>query len=163
DSPVLHAVPEDGVLDYAEGLLIGYRGFDTAGLAPHYPFGHGLGYTAWSYESLHLATANLAPGADLELRVTVRNEGSRPGQEIVQAYVAGPPGDAARPVRVLGAFAVAVAGPGETAEVTLRVPARVFARYDEEAGGWVWPHGRFTVEVGRSSRDLRLSAPIVSA
>jgi beta-glucosidase len=43
------------------------------------------------------------------------------------------------------------------------VPARVFARYDEEAGGWAWPRGRFTIEVGRSSRDLRLTAPVMSA
>jgi len=95
--------------------------------------------------------------------VTVRNAGSRPGREVVQVYVAGPPGDSRRPVRVLGAFGIAAVAPGETAEVTLRVPARVFARYDEEAGGWAWPRGRFTVEVGRSSRDLRLTAPVMSA
>jgi beta-glucosidase len=46
--------------------------------------------------------------------------------------------------------------------VTLQVPARAFARWDEEAGGWVWPPGQFTVHVGRSSRDLRLSAPVRS-
>jgi beta-glucosidase len=163
DAPVLHAAPVGGVLDYTEGLLIGYRGYDATGASPHYPFGHGLGYTSWAYDSLRLGTAHLAPGADLEVRVTVRNAGSRLGREVVQAYVAGPPGDARRPVRVLGAFGIAAAAPGETAEVTLRVPARVFARYDEEAGGWAWPRGRFTIEVGRSSRDLRLTAPVVSA
>jgi beta-glucosidase len=163
DAPVLHAAPVDGVLNYTEGLLIGYRGYDATGASPHYPFGHGHGYTAWAYDSMRLGTAHLAPGADLEVRVTVRNAGSRPGREVVQAYVAGPPGDSRRPVRVLGAFGIAAAAPGESAEVTLRVPARVFARYDEEAGGWAWPRGRFTVEVGRSSRDLRLTAPVMSA
>jgi beta-glucosidase len=161
DCPVLHADPVDGRLDYAEGLLMGYRGYDAAAVAPAFPFGHGLGYTSWSYEELAAGTS-LVPGQDLELRVRVRNTGTRPGREVVQAYAG--PADAApgRPVRVLGAFAVAAAGPGETAEVTLRIPARVFALYDAGAGGWTWPPGEFTVWAGRSSRDLRLSARVRS-
>jgi beta-glucosidase len=79
---------------------------------------------------------------------------------VVQAYVSGPRADEGRPVRVLGAFAGAVADPGETVEVTMRVPARVFAVFDEAAGGWAWPPGEFTVQAGRSSRDLRLSATV---
>ena len=51
DSPVLHAKPEAGELDYAEGLLVGYRGYDRSGTEPLFCFGHGLGYTDWSYES----------------------------------------------------------------------------------------------------------------
>jgi beta-glucosidase len=54
-------VPRDGRLDYAEGLLMGYRGYDAAGSSPSYPFGHGIGYTSWEYESL-LAAASLAAG-----------------------------------------------------------------------------------------------------
>jgi beta-glucosidase len=76
--------------------------------------------------------------------------------------VTGAPGNAGRPVRVLGAFGGATAGPGEAAEVTLRVPARIFAVFDEDAGQWAWPPGEFTVQVGRSSRDLRLSVTVRS-
>jgi beta-glucosidase len=162
DCPVLHAQPNDGRLDYAEGLLIGYRGYDAAGIAPMFPFGHGLGYTTWDYDSLSGPAGSLAPGTDAQLRVRVRNCGSRPGREIVQAYVTGALGDGSRPVRVLGAFGGVTAGPGEVAEVTLRVPARIFAVFDEEAGQWAWPPGEFTVQVGRSSRDLRLSATLRS-
>src|SRR6266516_3468110 len=90
DCPVLYAVPRGGQLCYDEGLLIGYRGYDAAGVAPHYPFGHGLGYTSWAYESLHAPQGNLARGDDLDLVVTVRNTGTRPGREIIQAYGAGP-------------------------------------------------------------------------
>jgi beta-glucosidase len=202
DCPVLHAQPRDGRLDYAEGLLIGYRGYDAAGVAPMFPFGHGLGYTAWDYESLSGPAGTLAPGTDAQLRVRVRNCGSRPGREVVQAYVTGAAGSASpdpaaprsaspdpaaprsaspdpaaprsaspdpaappngsRPVRVLGAFGGVTAAPGEAAEVTLRVPARLFAVFDEEAGQWAWPPGEFTVQVGRSSRDLRLSATVRS-
>ena len=182
DCPVLHAQPQDGRLDYAEGLLIGYRGYDAAGIAPMFPFGHGLGYTTWDYESLNGPAGTLAPGTDAQLRVRVRNTGSRPGREVVQAYVTGTPGSASpdpaaprsaspdpaappngsRPVRVLGAFGGVTTAPGETAEVTLRVPARIFAVFDEAAGQWAWPPGEFTVQVGRSSRDLRLSVTVRS-
>ena len=72
------------------------------------------------------------------------------------------PPNGGRPVRVLGAFGGVTAAPGEVAEVTLRVPARIFAVFDEEAGQWAWPPGEFTVQVGRSSRDLRLSVTVRS-
>jgi beta-glucosidase len=61
---------------------------------------------------------------------------------------------------VLAAFGPAVAGPGGVAEVALRLPARAFARWDEQAGGWAWPPGRYEVQVGRSARDLRLTAQV---
>ncbi len=160
DSPVLHAVPRDGRIDYAEGLLIGYRGYDAAGITPMFPFGHGLGYTQWAYESASLDGPRPPPGEDVRVRVAVRNTGSRPGREIVQAYVASPAAGAGRPARVLGAFAAVSAAPGERAEVVLAVPARAFAVWDPVAGGWAWPPGTFTVEVGRSSRDLRLGVGI---
>jgi beta-glucosidase len=160
DSPVLHAVPRDGVIDYAEGLLIGYRGYDASLRRPHFPFGHGLGYTTWAYESLRASSADLAAGDDLDVTVTLRNTGARPGREVVQAYLAGPPADPDAPPRQLAAFAVVTAAPGACAEVTLTLPARAFARWDERAGGWVWPPGPFTVHVGRSSRELPLSAQV---
>jgi beta-glucosidase len=162
DAPVLHAVPRDGRLDYDEGLFIGYRGYDARGSVPRFPFGHGLGYTTWSFDSVRAEPANPAAGDDLRLTVTLRNTGSRPGREVVQAYLAGPPGDAQAPLRVLAAFGGVTAAPGEPAEVTLRVPSRAFARWDESAAGWVWPPGEFTVHIGRSSRDLRLSVLVNS-
>ena len=93
DCPVLRAVPVGGRLSYDEGLLIGYRGYDAAGTAPLFPFGHGLGYTTWSYELLEAGALVLAAGADLAISVTVRNTGDRPGHEVVEAYVAGPAAD----------------------------------------------------------------------
>ncbi len=63
---------------------------------------------------------------------------------------------------MLGAFAALSATPGERAEVVLTVPTRAFAVWDPAAGGWAWPPGTFTVEVGRSSRDLRLGVPVTA-
>ena len=162
DAPVLHAVPEDGRLSYAEGLLIGYRGYDAAGTSPQFAFGHGLGYTNWAYESLTADQVGLRAGTDLTVEVAVRNTGPRQGREVVQAYVAGPALGPGRPVRVLGAFGTVTAAPGAAATVTLTLPARAFARYDEHAGRWDWPLGQFTIAVGRSSRDLRLTTSVIA-
>ena len=158
DCPVLHALPRDGRIDYAEGLLIGYRGYDAAGITPMFPFGHGLGYTQWAYESASLDGPGPAtrrgrprPGRGPQHRVTARPR-DRPG-------LRRQPGGRGRPARALGAFAAVSAAPGERAEVVLTVPARAFAVWDPAAGGWAWPPGTFTVEVGRSSRDLRLGVP----
>jgi beta-glucosidase len=150
DCPVLHAEPaEDGILEYTEGLLIGYRGYDRAGTIPHFPFGHGLGYTSWEYESARVS--------GLDVTVTIRNTGTRPGREVVQAYVEPQPGDPARPLRTLAAFGTAEAAPGQTVEVPLTLPHRAFARYDEGEATWIWPRGEYTIRIGRSSRDMPLS------
>jgi beta-glucosidase len=163
DCPVLHAVPHDGLIAYDEGLLIGYRGYDAAMIRPQFPFGHGLGYTTWEYESLRAATRELAADTDLDVVVRVRNTGSRAGREVIQAYLTAPPGegdDVARPPRELAAFASVSVQPGAAADVAIRVPARAFARWDSGTGGWIWPAGRFTLHVGRSSQDLRLSTEV---
>jgi beta-glucosidase len=160
DSPVLHAVPAaDGTLRYSEGSLIGYRGYDAAGVTPRFPFGHGLGYTDWSYESIN-CPPELCAGRDLELSVSLTNAGTRPGKEVVQAYLTAPAGPtaASRPVRVLAGFATARAPAGESVRVSLTIPARLLARYNEDLAAWITPNGNYTIHVGRSSRDLRLSA-----
>jgi beta-glucosidase len=188
DCPVLHSAPEQGRLEYAEGLLIGYRGYDRTGTAPRFPFGHGLGYTTWEYvsacaepasaepasaesasaesasaESASAESGAAGPGRDVGLTVVIRNTGSRTGREVVQAYVEpliSGDGSLGRPVRTLAAFAAANAGPGQTAGVRLTVPARAFARYNEAARAWVWPPGEFAVRIGRSSGDLRLTVQV---
>jgi beta-glucosidase len=156
DCPVLHSVPADGRLEYREGLLVGYRGYDRTGTRPRFPFGHGLGYTTWAYESAMADAPVLAPGEDLGVTVVVRNAGPRAGREVVQAYLEPPAADPGRPVRALAAFTSVTAAPGEHAEARLTIPARAFDRYDEAAGAWVRPSGEFTVRVGRSSADLPL-------
>ncbi|HEU5391406.1 MAG TPA: glycoside hydrolase family 3 C-terminal domain-containing protein [Streptosporangiaceae bacterium] len=162
DCPVLHAVPEAGRVVYREGLLVGYRGYDRAGTKPRFPFGHGLGYTTWAYESAAADRPVLGPDDALDVTVALRNTGPRTGREVVQAYLEPPADDPGRPVRVLAAFTAVSAAPGERAEARLTVPARAFARYDEAAGGWVRPPGTFTVRIGRSSADLPLRLRVTS-
>ena len=161
DSPVLRADPEAGELNYTEGLLVGYRGYDRSGSVPHFCFGHGLGFTSWTYESLEPSTKSITAGQELALTVRVRNSGGRMGREVVQLYLEGPDDDPRRPLRVLAAFANVTAGPGEQAEVTLTVPARSFAHFAEDRQEWAWQPGPYTVHAGRSSRDLKLSRQVV--
>ena len=180
DCPVLLAVPQFGDLSYSEGLLIGYRGYDRAGTEPRFCFGHGLGYTDWEYASLHPATAEVGSGDDLDVRVTIRNIGGRSGREVVQLYLeeetagdgVSDEGDRAgtdgskrdarllRPLRTLAAFASVQADAGEEVGVTLTVPARAFARFDDSDGQWAWPASTWKLCAGRSSRDLRVSSQV---
>ena len=161
DSPVLSAHPVAGELTYAEGLLVGYRGYDRTGSEPHFCFGHGLGYTDWTYESLAAESESISTAQDLRLVVRVRNTGERAGREVVQVYLEQEDDDPQRPLRVLAAFASVSAGPGESTEVRLTVPARSLARFDEGRREWVWNPGNYTLRAGRSSRDLRLTAQVV--
>jgi beta-glucosidase len=139
--------PTGGVLPYDEGLFIGYRAHDRDGREPRLAFGHGLGYTDWEYL-----------GAEAEgstVRVRLRNDGTRPGREVVQVYASRPDGAVERPPRWLVAFAAVEAGPGEEVEVEIPVPRRALAHWDEAAGEFAVEPGSFGIEVGRSSRDIR--------
>jgi len=174
--PIGPARPVDGALEYSEGLMVGYRAYDRAGTEPLFPFGHGLGYTTWMYEELDVPVGPVHAGADVEVTVTIRNTGRRAGREVVQLYLSEPLDPASddgapaasadrpvpeRPVRALAGIGIAQTGPGELTHVRLRVPGRAFAHWDASEHDWVHPHGRYLVQVGRSSRDLRLSAPVV--
>jgi beta-glucosidase len=145
--------PVDGVLDYDEGLFVGYRACDRDGRSPLYPFGHGLGYTTWEYLDVR------AEGAGV--RVRVRNTGTRRGREVVQVYASRRDSAVERPVRWLAGFAVAEADPGEELTVEVAVPPRRLAHWDADAHAWAVEPGTFSLAAGPSSRDLRRSASLV--
>ncbi|MET9318754.1 glycoside hydrolase family 3 C-terminal domain-containing protein [Streptomyces sp. NPDC003038] len=160
DAPVTEVVPAEGRLEYREGLFIGYRAYEKHAITPAFPFGHGLGYTDWAYESLE-ATADA-------VRVRVTNTGTRPGREVVQVYLAPveTAADSARSAAVerpgswLAAFAGVEAGPGESVEAEIALPARAFEIWDEEAHGWQRVAGAYEVRASRSHGDTRLRATL---
>lgn len=151
--------PVDGELAYDEGLFVGYRAYDRDGRTPHYPFGHGLGYTSWRYDAID-APAQVAPGDDLPVTVRVSNTGTRRGREVVQLYASRPDGRVERPVRWLAGFAPVEADAGATAAATVTVPARAFEHWDER---WTVEPGTFTLTAGPSSAGTALSAQVAIA
>ena len=143
-------------LEYREGVNVGYRGFDAAGVEPRFAFGHGLGYTTFEFEALELASEGLVPGEPVEVRIKLRNAGSRPGKEVVQVYLSDLESSVPRPPRELKGFTVVRLAPGDVAELTLALEDRDLAYWDTERKSWRIEPGRFEVQVGRSSRDIRL-------
>lgn len=152
DAPVTQVVPADGELPYTEDLFIGYRAWEQAGRTPSYPFGHGLGYTDWTYEALETDGTTA--------RVRLRNTGERPGREVVQVYVSPAEPDTERPARRLAGFAGAEAGPGESVEVTVELPRRTFEVWDDTAKAWAFVKGSYEITAARSISDHRLTATI---
>ena len=157
DFPAYDTTPgPDEELVYREGVNLGYRGFDAAGTEPRFAFGHGLSYTTFEYESLDLRSDGLAEGEPVELRVKLRNTGARPGKEVVQVYVADLESSVPRPPRELKGFAAVRLAPGEAAELTFTLQDRDLAYWDAARHSWQVEPGRFEIQVGRSSRDIRL-------
>ncbi|MGW2613897.1 beta-glucosidase H [Streptomyces sp. NPDC001500] len=154
DAPVTEVVPTDGALSYREGVFIGYRAWEKENRTPAYPFGHGLGYTDWTYESADVTGSTV--------RVRIRNSGERAGREVVQVYLA--PADTSpapeRPARVLAGFAVVEAEPGESAEAVVRIPDRAFEVWDEADRRWSFVKGSYEIQAGRSIADRRITATI---
>jgi beta-glucosidase len=157
---VLSTQPADGVLAYTEGANIGYRGYDRDGRAPLYPFGHGTGYTAWSYDSI--TVDRNVPGARGGLRVAVcvqvRNTGVRRGREVVQVYASRPDSAVERPVKWLAGFAVVEADPAETVDVGIVIPERAFQHWS--GAGWTLEPGTFALAAGPSSASLPLAGRV---
>lgn len=152
DAPVTEVVPTAGGLSYTEGVFIGYRAWEKHGRAPSYPFGHGLGYTDWTYESAEVKGSTVT--------VRVRNSGERAGREVVQVYLAPSEPDADRPARWLAGFAGVAAGPGERGEAVVELPRRAFEVWDEKTNAWTFVKGSYEIQVGRSIADRRVTATI---
>ena len=158
DTPAFLNFPgENSRVRYGEGLFVGYRYYDARKMSVAYPFGHGLSYTTFDY-SAPTATSD---SDGLHVRVTITNSGGRAGREIVQVYTSLPESSVVRAPRELKAFANIHLDAGESREVTLDVRREDLAYYETRTSGWVVEGGRYAVEVGASSRDIRVAASVV--
>lgn len=151
---------EDGIVEYAEGIFIGYRYYDKKEMAVRFPFGYGLSYTAFEYSSLMLDKTSMQDADTLTVRCKVKNTGSVAGKEVVQLYVRDEVSSVRRPVRELKGFNKVSLSPGEEKELTFILDKRSFAYYEPKIHDWFVESGKFFVEIGASSRDIRLSAPV---
>jgi beta-glucosidase len=142
--------PHHGVLDYTTDAGIGYRR-SVPDEEILFPFGHGMGYTDWEYESMAVETDSVEGP---RVTVSLRNRGDRRGSEVVQLYASAGIDDG-RPGRVLAGFDKVEADPGDSVKTVIRPPLRVFQRWESDSG-WVLQPGKWTLAAGRSVRDLRL-------
>ena len=139
-------------VQYREGLFVGYRYYQTAGVPVAFPFGHGLSYTQFAYSDLH-ADAHRAT-------LTVTNTGDRAGAEIVQLYVAKPNAEIFRPAQELKAFAKVQLAAGESKTVTLMLDDKAFRYWNTRTDSWEVEGGTYELCVGASSVDIRLTAAV---
>lgn len=136
---------------YREGVYVGYRFYDSVGKEPLFPFGFGLGYTAFDVEARQVGL----DGARVSIDVEVTNTGARPGKETVQVYAGVPAGRLDQPLQALAGFTKTdQIAPADTARVTVEVDLTDLASYDADARATVLEAGRYLLRVGTSSRHL---------
>lgn len=149
--------PEPGTLriDYTEGIFVGYRGFEQEGIAPLFPFGHGLSYTTFEYGKLAITPERTDDG-NVEISFDLTNTGDRAGAEVAQVYVADAHSKVPRPPKELKGFVKVSLDPGETRRVRVELDRRSFSYYDVQSGDWAVTPGDFEILVGRSSAAIEL-------
>ncbi|HEX4722770.1 MAG TPA: glycoside hydrolase family 3 C-terminal domain-containing protein [Pseudonocardiaceae bacterium] len=159
DVPVLDPTPVAGVLDYAEGVHIGHRAWLRSGAEPAYWFGHGLGYTTWSYDRVTVP-APVTAGEPFTVHVELRNTGQRPGREVVQVYLARLDTSVDRPMRWLAGYTAVTALSGAVVSATVTVAPTAVRHWSTADGEWRIEPGTYEVLVGRSAGDLPLRGSV---
>ncbi len=148
---------EKDIVEYREGIFVGYRYYDKKKMEVLFPFGHGLSYTTFDYRNLKLSSSRIKDTDELTVSVEVVNTGNREGKEVIQLYVADSESTVIRPVKELRGFEKVDLKPGETKTVTFTLGKRAFAYYNTQIHDWHVESGDFTIMIGRSSRDIVLS------
>lgn len=146
---------------YNEGVMVGYRWFDTKKIRPLFAFGHGLSYTTFGYGKLSADASKIGPDGALTLSVDVTNTGSRAGAETVQLYISDTKASVKRPAKELKNFAKIYLEPGQTKTVTFTVRPSDLAFFDAGAHAWKAEPGEFRAHVGAASDDIRSSLRFV--
>ncbi|MBI4943771.1 MAG: beta-glucosidase [Actinobacteria bacterium] len=144
--------PVDGVVEYTEGLDIGYRRYARDGITPAVPFGHGLGYTTWELGAPREVDGGVA--------VRMTNTGTRDGAHVVQAYLSRPGSAVRRPALWLAGFTKVRVPAGGSAEAVVALPERAFQHWDTAAHAFVTEPGEFTLTVGSSAADPAHTLPL---
>lgn len=146
---------------YNEGVMVGYRWFDTKKIRPLFAFGHGLSYTTFGYGKLSADASKIGPDGAMTLSVDVTNTGSRAGAETVQLYISDTKASVKRPAKELKNFAKIYLEPGQTKTVTFTVRPSDLAFFDAGAHAWKAEPGEFRAHVGAASDDIRSSLRFV--
>jgi beta-glucosidase len=160
DSPAYGHYPGENLhVDYAEGIYVGYRYFDTRKMEPQFPFGYGLSYTTFKYSDLTMWPSKLN-GKEPAVSLQVTNTGSHDGAEVVELYIHDGHSKIDRPVHELKDFKRVELKAGETKTVEFWLGREDLSYWSPEKKDWVVDPGKFEIQVGSSSRDIRLRATL---
>lgn len=146
----------NGEVKYAEGIFVGYRHFDKAGISPLFPFGYGLSYTTFKYSNIRFDKSAMLRGGKVKASVTLTNTGKRAGAEVAQLYVGELNPTVERPVRELKGFKKVFLNPGQSKTVSFNIDESALCFYNVAAKKWTANSGEYEISVGSSSRDLPL-------
>lgn len=144
------------MVEYRESVYVGYRYYNTVQESVLFPFGHGLSYTTFAYDDVRVSADRIDADEPLTVSLNVTNTGSRAGAEIVQVYVRDVESTPFRPAHELKGFHKIWLQPGESGRITFTLNRRAWAFYDVSRADWVVEGGEFEVQIGASSRDIRL-------
>lgn len=147
-------------IDYKEGIMVGYRHFETAGVEPQFAFGHGLSYTDFDISDASLSSPAIGTSGSVTVRLKLTNSGEREGAEVVQVYVRDVESSVERPDRELKGFKKLTLAAGESADVEIKLDSAAFSFFDVESDGWKVEPGRFEILVGNSSRNISAVLPL---
>ncbi|MDX2194965.1 MAG: glycoside hydrolase family 3 C-terminal domain-containing protein [Cytophagales bacterium] len=145
------------VMDYKEGIYVGYRNYEKNNIKPLFPFGHGLSYSTFEYSVLEVSDKS---ANNFDIKLNVKNTSAANGSEVVQVYVSPKNPTIDRPIKELKAFAKSMVNAGETITLTIPLSAKSFAYYHPDKKQWVTDAGDYEILVGASSADIKLKQTI---
>lgn len=151
---------EDDIVEYREGIFVGYRYYDKKGIEPLFPFGYGLSYTTFEYTGISVDKKEINDTETVNVTVTVKNTGKLAGKEIVELYVRDVESSVIRPDKELKGFEKIELQPGEEKSVVFTLDKRAFAYYNTDINDWYVETGDFEILVGRSSKEILLREKI---
>ncbi|HAB61323.1 MAG TPA: glycosyl hydrolase [Lachnospiraceae bacterium] len=161
DNPsFLYYIGEGDVVEYREGIFVGYRYYDKKKMPVLFPFGHGLSYTDFAYSRLRVSKEHILDTETLKVTVDVTNTGDMAGKEVIQLYVAEKESAVIRPEKELRDFTKVKLEPGETKTVEFELTSRAFAYWNTQIHNWYVETGEFDILIGKSSRDIVLSKTV---
>lgn len=153
DTPICHCWPgKEKTSEYREGLFVGYRYYETAGIPVLFPFGYGLSYTSFAYTDIR--------AAENEVHVTIQNTGSADGAEVVQIYISKPDSKIFRPVKELKGFRKVWLKAGESKTVTIPLDDKAFRYYNVITNKWEIEGGLYKIMAGPNVAEISLSTEV---
>lgn len=157
DSPAhaTNSFPGDKTVNYAEGILVGYRWFDTKKIEPLYPFGYGLSYTTFAFENAKTDKKSYATNETIAVSIIVKNTGKVDGKEVVQLYSSKSDSKITRAAQELKGFQKVLIAAGKSETIIIQVPVKELAYYNVETKKWTVEPGNYTLKLGSSSRDIK--------